>query len=463
MQLRRRCYDATKSLALVLLDVVPAEAHHLDERVELPAAVGGVLLHSHADPAAKVLLKVGLGHQEVVEELLGHVLDVLLVDERVGHIERPPPDRDVRVLEAVDDGGAVALHSLHVDVHHALKRRQGDVADVVVAAEEEAAEDVDAEHAEAAFGLDGHDREDALVQDRVACVLRALGVRGDLRQDVVHLVAGVDRVHAEEAQQAENLRLQEGVRDTGDVVLGRIRVARGHNAAERADQGWDVPAEVGDVLGARLQQRRQQAAARDQNAMVPILQERGYAAVELVLDLLDLSHHPHGAERRLLPDVRVGRVHHPLDLTRERAAHLCAGDVAERAQREAVDVLVVVAHVVLDRVRHQHEHLGVLVEQLREAQVADALLRELVRGDELQALHLAEVRRVAHHVNEEELRHIPVPELVVVLLEGGPDERALAGDDGPLLRRGLAGPDAADQLPELDRHRVGPRQGDLRL
>ena len=47
------------------------------------------------------------------------------------------------------------------------------------------------------------------------------------------------------------------------------------------------------------------------------------------------------------------------------------------------------------------------MEELREAQVADALLDERVAGDQLQALHLAEVGLLARHVDEEQLRHVP--------------------------------------------------------
>ena len=41
-------------------------------------------------------------------------LDVALVDERVDQLERALPDGRVVVLQAVDDGVAVALHGLRV-------------------------------------------------------------------------------------------------------------------------------------------------------------------------------------------------------------------------------------------------------------------------------------------------------------------------------------------------------------
>mmetsp|Transcript_85937 Transcript_85937/g.184185 ORF Transcript_85937/g.184185 Transcript_85937/m.184185 type:complete len:233 (+) Transcript_85937:1625-2323(+) len=186
--------------------------------------------------------------------------------------------------------------------------------------------------------------------------------------------------------------------------------------------------------------------------MVAVIEERPDAVVELVLNFIHLPDDSHGAEGCLLPDVRVRGLHHLLYLPGQGTAHLGAGDVAQSAEREAVDILIVMAHVVLDRICHEHQHLSVLVKELSKAQVAHSLLRELARGDELQALHLAKVRGVAHHVDKEQLRDVPVPELVVIFLEGRADQRTLACNDGALFRGGLASADAADQLTELDRH-----------
>ena len=57
---------------------------------------------------------------------------------------------------------------------------EGHVADVLVVVEEEPAEDVDGQHAEAGLGVDVHDRDDSLVEDGVANVLARLGVGGHL-------------------------------------------------------------------------------------------------------------------------------------------------------------------------------------------------------------------------------------------------------------------------------------------
>jgi hypothetical protein len=56
-------------------------------------------------------------------------------------------------------------------------------------------------------------------------------------------------------------------------------------------------------------------------------------------------------------------------------------DVAERGEREANDVLVlVVVEVHLEAVGYQHEHLVAFVEQDHQAEVADALRGKGVGG-----------------------------------------------------------------------------------
>ena len=77
-----------------------------------------------------------------------------------------------------------------------------------------------------------------------------------------------------------------------------------------------------------------------------------------------------------------------------------------------------VAEVVLDGVGHEHEDLLALVQQQHEREVADALLGVPCSGDELEALHLPEVRGVPHHVDVHELRDVAVPVGGVLVLEG---------------------------------------------
>ena len=79
---------------------------------------------------------------------------------------------------------------------------------------------------------------------------------------------------------------------------------------------------------------------------------------------------------------------------------LDGADFAEHAQREADEVVVRVREVDADAVGGHHEQLRLLVEELGQSQIADALLDERGAGDELEALHLAEVGLLSRHVDE---------------------------------------------------------------
>jgi hypothetical protein len=57
--------------------------------------------------------------EDVVKMGESITVKVVGIDERVRQVERAAPDRDVRVAQALDDDGAVALHSLCVEVHDA--------------------------------------------------------------------------------------------------------------------------------------------------------------------------------------------------------------------------------------------------------------------------------------------------------------------------------------------------------
>lgn len=96
----------------------------------------------------------------------------------------------------------------------------------------------------------------------------------------------------------------------------------------------------------------------------------------------------------------------------------CA-DFAQNAESQSDQVVVGVSKVDTDAVGGHHEQLGLLVEELREAEIADALLDEGGAGDELEALHLAEVGLLSRHVDEEQLGHVARPQRFFVFLGYG--------------------------------------------
>src|SRR5258708_482543 len=84
-----------------------------------------------------------------------------------------------------------------------------------------------------------------------------------------------------------------------------------------------------------------------------------------------------------------------------------------------------VAALLFQRVSDQHEDLLPFVEQDHQAEIADALVRVVGRDDELEALHLAKLGRVAEHLNEEQLGDIALTVLILLLLEARTDGSAL--------------------------------------
>ena len=138
--------------------------------------------------------------------------------------------------------------------------------------------------------------------------------------------------------------------------------------------------------------------------------------------------------------------------------YTCIPDVAQGTEGLPDDELIRMIEVVLERVCHEHQNLGVLVQQQHEPQVPDAFLGELLARDQLQALHLSKVRGVPEHVDEEQLGYIPVSIGVIFVLECRADGSALFRDGFALLRQRLARPHRTDQLPAPS-SRVNVQQG----
>lgn len=66
------------------------------------------------------------------------------------------------------------------------KRVKGHISDVLVAVEQETAEDVDGQDPQAGLGADVHDGEYRLVQDGISDIFGRFGVGRHLGQNVVH-------------------------------------------------------------------------------------------------------------------------------------------------------------------------------------------------------------------------------------------------------------------------------------
>jgi hypothetical protein len=72
----------------------------------------------------------------------------------------------------------------------------------------------------------------------------------------------------------------------------------------------------------------------------------------------------------------------------------------------------------LQRIRYERQHLLVLVQEEHDAQISETFIAESRTGHELQTLDLAEMGRVAEHVNVQQFGDIVVSRKGVFLFEG---------------------------------------------
>jgi len=93
-----------------------------------------------------------------------------------------------------------------------------------------------------------------------------------------------------------------------------------------------------------------------------------------------------------------------VDFGAKRLAQLLAADVRNGMQRQAVVELVVVQQVLADAVDHQMEELVLLVQEQRDGEVADLLLRVLGGRDEVHGLEVAKVDVPAEDVDVQQLQ-----------------------------------------------------------
>ena len=84
----------------------------------MPPAIRGEFGDELRDPPREVRLELDIRHAEVIQQLHGQSLDVVLVDQRVHELKRGSSNGDVAVLDALDDGVPVPLHSLRVHRDH---------------------------------------------------------------------------------------------------------------------------------------------------------------------------------------------------------------------------------------------------------------------------------------------------------------------------------------------------------
>ncbi|KAL9054492.1 MAG: hypothetical protein Q9162_004138 [Coniocarpon cinnabarinum] len=104
--------------------------------------------------------------------------------------------------------------------------------------------------------------------------------------------------------------------------------------------------------------------------------------------------------------------------------------------------------ILRERVGHQRQHFLIFVQQQHGSQISQALVGETLRGQQLEALNLTEVRAFTEGEEIEELGDIVASDVRVVRLfsEAGPNCGALFLDDRSFIGDSLCGADIADKL-----------------
>jgi len=78
--------------------------------------------------------------------------------------------------------------------------------------------------------------------------------------------------------------------------------------------------------------------------------------------------------------------------------------------------------------------------------------KNFVAGNQLEALHLPPVRGVAQHVDEEQLGHVAMAQLVTLFLESRANRSAFLVDASALVRLRFARTHIANQLAQPNGH-----------
>ena len=157
----------------------------------------------------------------------------------------------------------------------------------------------------------------------------------------------------------------------------------------------------------------------------------------------------------LLANICITGTQKLLDLIGQVSRHFFGCNICERAESKTDSIHIRVIHVavrpqykvepkrwiyaLLQRVRHQHEHLLVLVQQQHDTQITQPFVTEAWAGYELETFHLAEVRLRTEHVDVEEFGNIVMSCIGVFLAEGSTYGRGLLLDQGAFVCDGLLG------------------------
>lgn len=346
-------------------DVISGDADELEDGVDVPPEVGGVLLGQDGDLEDHLLPNASVGLGEVGDELVDDALCVVGVAHDEEQVEGPAAHGDVRVLEADEDGGLVLLDPVGrpLDLGQARHGHEAQVADVGLPDRDELAQELHGPVSElrGAACPPAHDEVDRLEEDGVVGVGLVDGVGhvgvgedpGDGRRELGHVglgLAGRDRAAAVghgtgpvpsdgvgvELEELEQLDLKPGARGAVVQVLPGAGLLK-YEQTQDVDYVGDETLVLERLLRSQSVEER---GGGGEDSQVAVLQEQGDLGRELPPrdDAGAGPDETEEAERRLLLDGRGGGLGEEgvLYLDVEGLDELQAGHVGDAAEGEGL-------------------------------------------------------------------------------------------------------------------------------
>jgi hypothetical protein len=115
-----------------------------------------------------------------------------------------------------------------------------------------------------------------------------------LCQNIVHSLAALNIVLAENAEKPENLNLEEWIGDSGDIVLSRKSSA--DKVLQMTNEDGDSLAEVQKSFVRGEAHFRDKGDTGQKNSVVAVAQQRGGALNKVLLEVGDLANDPDSAQ-----------------------------------------------------------------------------------------------------------------------------------------------------------------------
>lgn len=200
------------------------------------------------------------------------------------------------------------------------KRVECNVANVVVPVEQEAPQDVDRQNAEAAVALHVHDGLNALVQNGIARIFRALRVGRDLGKDIVHRLRSLVVSPAKSSHKIQQFDLHKWIHHASHVVFGRK--SHRDEPSKELDESGDCLCVLVFHVWLNIEHLEKELHSSEEHAVSSVLEQRDKALAHVLYQIGLFSNQPNRCEGSLFPQVRVVATQKLLHIRRQISGHV---------------------------------------------------------------------------------------------------------------------------------------------